>query len=460
MGCPELKANTPFRWEYAYDAPGRIAYEVALNRRGQRIKTTIYAPAEPGSKGSRAAYVIGPNGSLAPEKESCAAFVTYDYSPEGYVAQTHYYDQNGNPTPGKDGAFINQKKYDQFGRQVESTELWIDGRPINDLDGNTGERFFYDDQGNIVSIESVDAAGNPTDADKRDKNHAYLTKMKYDDRGNLAEVYDQRANGDPILLFGLCKMARYGFDERGNPVETYCLRQDGQLSKSSFAVSKNKFDDDGQMVESAYFDGDGHPVPGPLGAFQEKITYDLDENITEYAAYGTNGRPIVNSNGFHKRVREFKSGHEIRIEYRDADGRLVALDEGFAAVSKEYDAQGNEIGATYLGVDDRPVPNRTEGYATKTVSYDACGRATESRFFDADNHPVRSKKGYADIRQTYDENNNVKEETYFDEKNQPGRSVDGYARVTREFDRNRNVIDERYFDGQGKPFLVKGLCGA
>jgi hypothetical protein len=117
------KVNEEFRWEYAYDSQGRIAYEVALNRRGQRIQTTIYAPSEPGSIGSRAAYVIGPNGSLAPEKGSCAAFVTYDYSSEGYVTQTHYYDQTGNPTPGKDGAFIKQKKYDEFGRRIGTTSF-------------------------------------------------------------------------------------------------------------------------------------------------------------------------------------------------------------------------------------------------------------------------------------------------------------------------------------------------
>ena len=76
----------------------------------------------------------------------------------------------------------------------------------------------------------------------------------------------------------------------------------------------------------------------------------------------------------------------------------------------EYDALGNETGRIYMGVDDHPVPNRTEGYAIKTVAFDACSREIESKFFDAYKHPVRSKKGYAVIRKTYDENNNVKEE--------------------------------------------------
>src|SRR5271166_1650136 len=456
MSSPEQKANTPFRWEYAYDAQGRIAYEIGLNRRGQRATTAIYGPSEGGAVVSRTVYEIERNGSLAPEKGSCAAFESYDYSPEGYVTRVHYYDQSGNPTPGKDGAFIKATKYDQLGRKIESTSLWKDGRPMNDMDGNSGQRFFYDEKGNLVRTDSVDAAGAPSAANKRNKGSVFRVVAKYDNGDNLAEVHLQDENGYPSLIFGLCKTLKFNHDERGNRVQAYCVRQDGQLSETGWAVTKNKFDDDDEIVESTYFDRDGHPVLGPGGLFQEEHKYDPDGDLTEIAVYGTDGKPIISSLGFYKTVSEFKNGHEVRTEYRDTDGGLVALDEGFAAVNKEYDAQGNETVETYLGVDGRPIPNRTEGYAIKTMSYDACGRATETKFFDADNHPVRSKKGYADTRHSYDENNNVKEEAYFDPKDQRGRSSDGYARVIREFDRNRNIVDERYLDGQGRPFLVKG----
>jgi hypothetical protein len=165
----ENKAEAEFRWEFAYDSLGRIAYEVSLNRQGQPIGTKIYLPSKPGSIDTRAAFEIGRNGSLAPERGSCAAFVTHDYSPEGYVTQIRYHDQNANPTPGKDGAFIKKAKYDQFGRLIESTSLWKDGRAMNDMDGHAGSRRSYDDQGNVVSIEAVDAAGNPTEPNKRHK---------------------------------------------------------------------------------------------------------------------------------------------------------------------------------------------------------------------------------------------------------------------------------------------------
>ena len=192
---PEQKANTPFRWEYAYDARGRIAYEIGLNTRGQRIATTIYGPSEADAVVSRTVYEIGRNGSLSPEKGSCAAFESYDYSPEGYATQIHYYDQNGNPTPGKDGAFIKAAKYDQLGRKIESTSLWKDGNPMNDMDGNSGARSFYEKKGSLVRTEMVDAGGAPSDADKRDKGFVFRSVEKYDDGDNLAELYYQNENG-------------------------------------------------------------------------------------------------------------------------------------------------------------------------------------------------------------------------------------------------------------------------
>ena len=154
------------RREYVYDTRGRIAYEVLLDRRGQRLQSIIYSPSESGPIRSRNAYTINKDGSLAPQKGSCAALVTYDYSPEGYVWRIHYLNQVGNPTPGKDNAFIKQRKYDRQGRVIEAASLWKDGRPMNDQDDGAVSRASYDESGNIVAQEWLDAGGKPTDLKK------------------------------------------------------------------------------------------------------------------------------------------------------------------------------------------------------------------------------------------------------------------------------------------------------
>ena len=122
------------RREYVYDAQGQIAYEVFLDRHGQRLQSIIYSPSEssePGPVRSRNAYEISKDGSLAPQKGSCAAFMTYDYAPEGYVERVHYRDQAGNPTPGKDGAFIKQVKVRLAGPR-DRVYFALERRPTNE----------------------------------------------------------------------------------------------------------------------------------------------------------------------------------------------------------------------------------------------------------------------------------------------------------------------------------------
>jgi len=165
----------------------------------------------------------------------------------------------------------------------------------------------------LVITEYVDAAGAPSVPNKR--SNAYRSVDSYDDRGNLAGAYFQNTNGDFVLLMGVCKTLKSNYDERGNPAEAYCIRQDGQLSETSWALWRNKFDDDDQVIENTYFDRNGHPVLGPDGEFRDKLKYDPDGDITEYSSYGTDGKPIINSEGFHKKISEFKSGHEVRREY-------------------------------------------------------------------------------------------------------------------------------------------------
>lgn len=214
---------------------------------------------------------------------------------------------------------------------------------------------------------------------------------------------------------------------------------------------RTTYDEHDRPIEDTYFDRTGHPAVGPLGGFRMTLTHDAEGNVTEMAWFDENGKAMSGNQGFHRAIHKFESGREVHREYRDGDGKLVTIDGGYAAIERTFDAQGNEVRTAYLGLDDRPVPNRNEGFAIKGTMFDACARETEKRFLDENEDPVRSKKGYAHIRQAYDESNNVKEETYLDEKEQPIRSVDGYARVIREFDHNRNIIDERYFDEQDKP---------
>jgi hypothetical protein len=397
------------RREYVYDARGQIAYEVFLDRHGQRLQSIIYSPSEPGAVRSRNAYEISKDGSLVTQKGSCAAFMTYDYAPEGYVERVYFLDQAGNPTPAKSGDFIRQLKYDRQGRVIESTSLWRDGRPMNDQDGNAGERSSYDERGNLVAQEWLDAAGKPIDV-KKSGFQRYT--CRYDDRGNCVEPVIWHADGRPVYHFKaeqiFCYARRWLYDDRGNMVGGDCLMANGQPVLSG----RSKYDADDRPIEDTYFDRTGHPTIGPIGGFRLTLTYDTDGNATEMAFFDEHGKAMPGKEGYHRKISTFKSGREVRTEYQDGDGKLMAIKGGYAAIDRTFDAQGNEVRTAYFGLDNRPIPNRNEGFAIKHTSFDACGRETEKRFLDEHERPVRSKKGYAHLRQAYDESNNVNEETY------------------------------------------------
>ncbi|MGH8549847.1 MAG: hypothetical protein ACRERU_14830 [Methylococcales bacterium] len=408
-------------WDYLYDAQDRIVYEIALDRNGQRLRGLIYAPSEAGVGGSRIAYNTKPDGSLARKKGSCEAF-------------------------GK------QMEYDSSGRVTQQTSLGKDGRPMNDDDGTSIFRRSFDESGNEILQEYLDAAGKPIDIKKRGFQRR---TCQYDDRGNCVESVTWRADGSRVYQ-GLdqifCHSQRLCYNDRGNLVGSDCLIADGQVVLSG----QTKYDEHDRPIEDRYFDRNGQPHLGPIGEFRVTLRFNAEGNPTEMAFFDADENPAFCIEGFHKKSSRFEQGREARTEYRDGTGEFVAIDGGYAANKRTFDAQANEVRTAYLGLDGRPVPNRNEGFSIKTNGFDGCGREIESRFLDENERPVRAKKGYSRIRKLYDESNQVKQESYFDGNDQPIRSVDGYARVSRQFDRNRNLIDERYFDEQGKALLLNG----
>jgi hypothetical protein len=459
--------NRVTRWEYVYDAREQtyadckrtsaacqsVAYEMLFDRNGHRIESTIYSPVE--SQDSRYAYTTGQEGSLAPEKGSCAAFSRVSYTPEGYEARIDYLDQGGNPTPGKDAAFSKLLEHDQAGHLIRGQSLWRDGTPMNDADGSAESRVSYDSAGNAVSSEYFDAAGKPANG----KIGYHRLACEPDQLGNCKVGRMWRADGRPLapgnvgnVKAGLCRSTAMHHDDRGNLVEFACLMPNGQPARSA----KTAYDEHDWPVEDIYLDRAGHPALGPLGGLRTALKHDQSGSIVELAFFGAESQPAISFPGYHKKLSTFADAREVRTEYRDGVGALVAIEGGIAGIEREFDNHGNETKITYLGTDGKPAPNRETGYAVETTVLDTCGREAESKYLDENAKPVRSKSGYASIRKIYNEQNQVAEEYYFDEIGQPIRSVDGSAHVSRRYDRNRNTVFERYFDEQGRAVSVNG----
>lgn len=344
-------SKSEVRWEYVYDADGGVAYEVSLDRNGQRVRSIVYSPADQKTPNSRNAYMIGKAGSLAPQVGSCAAFLKYEYSKDGYEVRTHYLDQIGNPTAGMDGVSILQKDFDPQGKEIRTLSLWKDGQPMNDKVGNAEVRYLYDDLGNVIAGEAFDAAGAPINLETEGWQRY---TGKYDDRGNLVEEAVWMADGSPGKRQG-CHRLQYSYDERR--IRIACLDQQGQAAVADdgdYAAWEIHYDDKGRVAEFTFYDKDRQPTTGPGGAFREVDGYDTNDNVTAVAFFSADGEPTVGSSGYHKQISTFEGGREVHTEYVGVDGKPVVLGGGYVAIERRYDSRGNEERLVYLGAGGSP----------------------------------------------------------------------------------------------------------
>lgn len=445
------------RWEYVYGADGQVAYEVALDRTGQRVRSIVYSPVDQKSPDSRNSYMIGKLGSVAPHVGSCAAFLRYEYSDEGFEIKTHYINQIGNPTVGRDGIYILAKKFDSQGRELSMLSLWKDQRPMNDNMGNADMRFSYDDMGNMIAAAAFDAAGAPINLKGDYPDKWQRMNIKYDTNGNVVETIYWDANGRPGMQGEGCHRIRNDYDEVGQIIRSTCLDPEGKTTLADgqkFTTWETSYDDTGRRSSLKFYDAAWQPAKGTEGAFLVKIAYDQNNNITEISYFGADGQPVVGNWGFHKRTSKFDGGREVRTDYLDVGGKPFAISNGYVAIERKFDDRGNLEVTNYLDAGGSLV--RVQGFASSRKTYDACGRETEVRYFDEKGGPIKSSEGMAGIRKVYDEDGNVVEESRLDESGQLIQSPKMYARVERKFDRHRNVVQEEYFDVLGAAWMKNG----
>ena len=51
--------------------------------------------------------------------------------------------------------------------------------------------------------------------------------------------------------------------------------------------------------------------------------------------FDENGKVMSGPEGYHRKISMFESGREVRTEYQDGDGKLVAIKGGYAAIERD-----------------------------------------------------------------------------------------------------------------------------
>ena len=143
--------------------------------------------------------------------------------------------------------------------------------------------------------------------------------------------------------------------------------------------------------------------------------------------------------------------HVVEERYYAADGSIVACEDGYAIMRKEYDDNGNVVSTAYFDTADQPFLVEKLGYASISMSYDDAGNKIGETYYDTSGTVISlENKNYAGVRYTYDENKNITSEEFYDTDDNPIFCEKGYHRGVYTWDEDKHKLTERYYDTEGK----------
>ena len=183
-----------------------------------------------------------------------------------------------------------------------------------------------------------------------------------------------------------------------------------------------------------------------------------DEDIERTDYVNADGQLTIAANLGYATCIVTTTGKNRTEQYFDDKGEPISRYNGYYALLREYDDNGNNIRTTYLDRDGAPMI-MANGYAIEEVAYNEHRQAVAVRYYDTDGLPVSTRLyGYGKINE-YDENGRICRITYTDAAGAPTMTGQGYAIVRRmlcmeESPYKGKVESEFYFDEQGNPVCL------
>jgi serine/threonine protein kinase len=430
------------RYEFAWDAQGRLAEEVACDRAGAALWRLQYTTPETAHYTDRAGFV-------QPRAQSGAAYVGLTWSPEGFLQQVRYFDHAGKPQPNGEGSFGEHYDLDGRGLAVRVTNLGADGKPAAHPDGYVSIRKTYDDAGNVTETAYL----GPDDRPALHRNGYHRIVRRYDDHGNETESAYYGLDGKPALHRSGYHKDTTAYDESAGVISTAYLGVDGApvTGRLGFARITAKWDAAGNLGETAVFGPDGKPCLMTEGYHRITMEWDEHGNCTAGTAFGVDGQPARHKDGYHRVTRQFdEHGNRHGEQLWGPDGRPAWHRNGFTRLETSYDDRDHPVEQSFYDDQGRLTRNRA-GYARWTGDYDERGNLQAEHPFDEQGRPVRLADGAAGYRMAYDGRGYLREQVTCDEKGDPTPNAEGYAKRVMDYDARGNCTETAYFGPGGEP---------
>ena len=386
-------------------------------------------------------------------------------------------DQNGNPTVNRQSIQNYRYFYDEAGRVVGWANIGVNGEWVYDTSGCAGGKNKYDSQGNLLESWCLGSDRKPVN-----NKEGYSGIRNFYDQGNLIERWYLNPTGKLTLHKEGNAVWKKVYDARGNETERWFFGLEGELVsiKEGYSGDKRIFDEKGFLIERSFWGTDRKPIIYVNGYHKQESIYNENGNETTRRFYDIYGKPIITKYGHAGWTSVFEQDNEIERCYRGLNSEKIINSDWFACQKTKY-FEGTPYEEWYFD----KTNNRTfrkEGYAGYKMVFDKNGNTEEfwhygkdgarislrdgmsgnkykyknglivwRGFYDASEKLKRNVRGYAGWESTYNSRGNETAVSYFDENEKPTVANDGTAGFAREFDERSNVIRITYFGVNKEP---------
>ena len=378
-----------------------------------------------------------------------------------------YCDANENVLINEKGYALKRISYDEKMRVTEEAYLGLDGELCPMEDGyvliETVYRSKTDDK--IESIDYIGADGERITNKKEGYSSVHFQYAKQGETDVVTKYYYD-SFGNPVYLPKLGYVAvDYLYNKNGVLIQETYRDENGAITvRNDYMVAEilYEYSDDGNLSRIWYKDADEKPTnrldTGYAVIYQEFEAGKLVRR--HYEGYRNQDLRAVpdKTTGICDTVYCYAEGALQQEQYFDEQGNpALRSDTGCAAISYEYDNNGNISSKRFYDMDGKLTLRKDTGYAVVQYEYDEKGEYGCSWYLGVDEQPVISSKYLcAGIKNSYDEMGNITEIQYLDfDGSLLNVSNYGFARVYRTYNGAGNMETEAYFDAAGAPAVHK-----
>ena len=365
-----------------------------------------------------------------------------------------YFDKDGNPVEGITGAYARSMVYGGPKKNLLLEEAFYDAEGNPDTSVVTGAHkatYTYDRNLLQTSVHYYNADG--TLSATRNGEAAML--REYNSKGNLLWEVTFGDDNMPMAVNGTNAAQVHSYDYAGHHTGEKFFDENGTpvTNSNGYASAIYEYDAKGNIISISYYNAENMPTL-VSGRAKVEREYDNAHHMTYELNIGTNGRPVLQSDGFAARKLTYdpEIGLTSKVEYLDAQGEPVVISQGYASYEVKYDHAGNLTLRAYYDEKGELTAPANPGYAKLERQIDARGRVIEEARYNADGSLQENRDGYAVTTTTYETNKTTI--AYLNANREPAETSFGYAEKVTETDYMGNTVSVAYFGAKNEPVKI------